>query len=68
MNYNRLCLVWKETPWAHVDVTFVSCDRQQPSTMIKDELTGGDNGSGAPYTPPQLVPALRKILIVNVFN
>lgn len=58
VNYNQSCLVSKEMPEARVDVTFVSCDRgkqkkkkkPRSSTVVKDELTGGDHGITPPHT------------------
>lgn len=35
VNYNQSCLVSKEMPEAHVDVTFVSCDRRQQKKKKK---------------------------------
>lgn len=34
--------------------------------MVKDELTGGDNGIKPPPPHTHSVPALRQILIVNI--
>lgn len=55
---NQSCLVSKEMPEAHVDVTFVSCERRQEkkkigirqrsSTVVKDELTGGTTHTHTP--------------------